>query len=535
MVKLNKRMMIETNLSLVVPLDRKMRDDIRQKVERFFSMNKTIPPVSYHALVDFADALLVRNNWNKSYKAFVMVCCGNAIWRSVVGSVPYNRRMLLLPQCLKNSHMCKGREDELGLLCSDCGNCNISGFLSEAENLGYVTIVAEGTTIAARLVESGKVDAIIGVGCLEVLQKIFTAVNKYSLPAIGVPLLSCGCIDTIADTEWIREEIRNLNQHSGFRLLNLNNLREKTASLFAENRINTLLNLSGSATDKLVLECLLAGGKRIRPLLTVLAYEAFSDQPDSNLVQHLALSVECFHKASLIHDDIEDNDSLRYGKETVHTRYGIPVAINLGDLLIGEGYRLIAECNLAPEVIRDCLRVVSQGHKALSVGQGTELMARYGSAILSLKDILTVFENKTAAAFKVSLLLGAVAGGADEKTLTLLDHFSYLIGLAYQLKDDLEDFTVENGFTPFENPSVLIAMLAEKVSEADEQVMKEALLQNNAVSLQMLMQKYMIHELITNLLNEYLEKIDACLGNLQNIRMKLVLHEIVGKTFRDFI
>jgi geranylgeranyl diphosphate synthase, type II len=227
-------MMIGNELMLKVPADRQLREDIRQKVESYFLMNTTAPPVSYERLTLLAEALISEHGWDRSYQAFVMVCSGNAVWRSVVGSIPYNRRMLLLPQCLKNSQLCKGSYDELGLLCSECGNCSISGFLNEAEDLGYITIVSEGTTVASRLVESGSVDAIVGVGCMEVLQKMFTAVRKYTVPAIGIPLLSCGCIDTMADAEWIREEMRWMDPHSGFRLLNLNNLKSRTDSLFTE-------------------------------------------------------------------------------------------------------------------------------------------------------------------------------------------------------------------------------------------------------------------------------------------------------------
>ena len=57
--------------------------------------------------------------------------------------------------------------------------------------------------------------------------------------------------------------------------------------------------------------------------------------------------MECFHKASLIHDDIEDDDAQRYGEPTLHVEHGVPVALNVGDLLIGEGYRLLAECERA--------------------------------------------------------------------------------------------------------------------------------------------------------------------------------------------
>jgi len=395
--------------------------------------------------------------------------------------------------------------------------------------------VSEGTTMASRLVESGNVDAIVGVGCMEVLQKMFSSVRKYSVPAIGVPLISCGCIDTTADAEWINEEIYNIDLHSGFNLLNFNNLKERTASLFIESQIEKLLGLTQSTTDRIVKEVLLAGGKRIRPLLTVLAYEAFSKHPDQDLLNYLALSVECFHKASLIHDDIEDNDLSRYGKDSIHARYGIPVALNIGDLLVGEGYRLISDCNLSPKITSDLLKVISHGHKALSLGQGAELMAQFGNEILSMKEILYIFENKTSAAFRVSLLVGAIVAGADEEALVHLDHFSHLIGIAYQMKDDLEDFMPANDASSFQIQSALIAMLAEKADRTDCQIMKEALSRNNAESVQKLIEKYSVREELTTLLKDYLHKTESCVGNLQNIRLKLALNEIVGKTFRDFI
>lgn len=528
-------MILENEISLKVPLDKQQRDEIRQKTEQYFSLHRVEPPVSYNKLSDMAENMLTRFGWDSNYKAFVMVCSGNAIWRPVVGAVPFGRRMLLLPQCLRNSQLCRGTHDELGLLCSECGNCNISGFLREAESLGYITIVSEGTTVASGLVESGNVDAIIGVGCMEVLQKMFSAVRKYSVPAIGVPLLSCGCIDTTADALWIKEEIRHFDQQSGFRLLNLNNLRERTESLFTEAKIEKLLGLTDSSTDRIVKEVLLAGGKRIRPLLTVLSYEAFSNHPDNELLNHLALSVECFHKASLIHDDIEDDDLSRYGKETIHAGYGIPVAINIGDLLIGEGYRLIAECNLTPEITRTLLKVVSQGHKALSLGQGAELMARHTRNILTFREILYVFENKTSAAFRVSIMVGAIAAGADDESLAHLDNFSHLIGIAYQIKDDLEDFETESVNSSYRSQSAVVSLLYENANEDDRKALREPNDSEYIINLQKLAEKYSVRQELTAILKEYLQKTDACLGNIQNTRLKLALNEIVGKTFRDFI
>lgn len=527
--------MTDATLSLVVPEAGKLRDDIRRKVDAFFSLQKIQPPVSYDRLAALADMLIVQNSWDNSYKAFVMVCSGNAVWRSVVGSVPYTRRMLLLPQCLKDSQNCKGSYDELGLLCSECGSCGISGFLREAENLGYITIVTEGTTIATRLVEQGNVDAIIGVGCMEVLQKMFSAVRKYSVPAIGVPLLTCGCIDTTADASWIRDELNHYDRDSGFRLLNIINLREKTNSLFTETEISKLLGLNQSATDRMVREILLAGGKRIRPLLTVLAYESFASVSDSDVLKHLAMSVECFHKASLIHDDIEDNDDLRYGKETLHARFGIPVAINVGDLLIGEGYRLLSECMITSDAMKECLKVISRGHKAMSIGQGTELLARQSNNILSVFDILSIFHNKTSEAFRVSLLVGAVAGGADRQSIDILDQFSHLVGVAYQLKDDMEDYTEESESASFPHPSALTSMLNEKASGEDIRKLHEAIADRDMTIVRSLIDRYAIFDIVRKQIGNNLDRTYACLENLQNTRLKLALHEIVGKTFRDYV
>lgn len=527
--------MIGSELSLDVPFAKDIRHDIRRAVDSYFLHENIMPPVSYDTLSGLANALLEKNKWDHRYKAFVMVCCGNAIWRQVVKTVPYNRRILLLPQCLRNSKLCKGQQDELGLLCSECGNCSISGYLREAENLGYVAIVTEGTTITARLIESGKVDAVIGVGCMEVLQKMFASVSKFSIPSIGIPLVTCGCADTQADMEWIKEEIYQYDNSTSFRLLNLNYLRNRTSSLFGEEQLSRILKLSDNSTEQLARESLLAGGKRLRPLLTVLAYDAFCNQNDTYDLNRLALCIECFHKASLIHDDIEDDDDTRYGKETLHARYGVPIAINIGDLLIGEGYRLIAESCLPPDVIRDCLKIVSQGHRTLSIGQGTELMALRNHQSLSLKDILQVFENKTAAAFKVSLLLGARAAGADNHSLEMLEQFSNLIGVAYQIKDDLEDFANRNKGFKFEKPSILFSMLKEKLDLEDKPVFEEAYLNGKLDAIQLLIDKYKIVEGVEALLKDYISQSNTCLSNYQNMGLKLALHEILGKTFKDYM
>lgn len=521
--------------ALDVPVEKAKRARIRATIESYFLENKVMPPVSYDALVGYAQSLIKTEKWEERYRAFIMVCCGNAIWRPVVGATPFNRRIFLLPQCLRNVTYCKAQQDELGLLCSECGSCSISGFLREAENLGYVALVTEGTTITTRLIESGKVDAVIGVGCMEVLQKMFASVSKYSIPSIGIPLITCGCVDTTADSDWIKQEIYNFAENPSIRLLNLNYLRNKTSSIFGEEQLVRILGTAENKTAIIASESLLSGGQRLRPFLAVLSYEAFVNEPDPVVLNMLALSVECFHKASLIHDDIEDNDNLRYGKETLHARYGIPVAINTGDYLIGEGYRLISESTLSSPMIREATKIVSRGHRSLTIGQGAELISIQSKEILPLKEMLELFDNKTSAAFKVSLLLGATVGGASAETLELLDHFSHYIGIGYQIKDDITDYLGHKGDIAVRKFSILLSVLADRLVNSEKEILLDAYKADDYELIFDLIDRYQIQDVTKKLLIHNITEAKNCLEKISNLGLKLALHEILGKIFKEYI
>ncbi len=521
--------------ALDVPMEKSKRADIKVRVESYFREHQVMPPVSYDALNGFASQLIEAEKWEERYRAFIMVCCGNAIWRPVVGATPFNRRIFLLPQCLRNASLCKAQQDELGLLCSECGNCSISGFLREAENLGYVALVTEGTTITTRLIESGKVDTVIGVGCMEVLQKMFAAITKFSIPSIGIPLITCGCVDTMADADWIKEEIYNYREDPSIKLLNLNYLRNKTSSIFGEEQLIRILGVAKNKTETIAFESLLSGGQRLRPFLAALAYEAFVSEPDPAILNVLALSVECFHKASLIHDDIEDNDDMRYGKETIHARYGISVAINTGDYLIGEGYRLIAESSLPPELIREGIKIVSRGHRSLTIGQGAELISIHSKVILSLKEMLDLFDNKTAAAFKVSLLLGAAVGGATNGTIEILERFSHFIGIGYQIKDDLSDYHGNKGDIAVRKFSILLSVLEEQLPKSEKDSLLIAYKLDDYDAIYELIDRYQVQNITRELLINMINEAKSCLENISNLGLKLALYEILGKIFKEYI
>lgn len=526
---------VEKILPLVVPFEKQVRDEIRINATLFASEQHLLPPITFDRLEAIANEALKKFGWDERYKAFVMVCCGNALWRPVVASIPYNRRLLLLPQCLKNSKKCVAGEDEFGLLCGGCGNCNIPEFLQEAENLGYLTIVAEGTTIASKLIESGKIEAIVGVACMESLQKIFETINSYFVPAVGVPLVLNGCTDTIVDEDWLREELHYYANDNQFNLINLHCLKEETISIFNTEQINRILKLSDSTNDEIIKTLMLSGGKRIRPLLTILSCKAYNNNTDEELLKNLAMSIECFHKASLVHDDIEDEDILRYGKKTIHAQYGVPIAINTGDFLIGEGYRLISECSMDTRCKVECLKIISEGHRAMAEGQGNELLARKNNILLPVNELLEIYKNKTGEAIRVALLTGAIAGGADERALKILSHFSYLFGVAYQLNDDLEDLKEGPSSSSLRNPNILVSILAGNMDHKLRETLYYAVSNNDSRLLRELIVNSNIKEETESLISMYINLIYECLGELNNITLKIALHDIVGKTFGKYL
>ena len=131
-----------------------------------------------------------------------------------------------------------------------------------------------------------------------------------------------------------------------------------------------------------------------------------------------SVSIETFHKASLVHDDIEDDDAFGYGEDTVHRRYGIPTAINVGDYLIGMGYRLVS-CEiktLGADVVADILNNLADAHIKLSEGQGSELLWRDAKdKRLKPIDALKIYALKTSPAFEAALYVGVrLAGSADD-------------------------------------------------------------------------------------------------------------------------
>src|SRR5207247_51610 len=142
-----------------------------------------------------------------------------------------------------------------------------------------------------------------------------------------------------------------------------------------------------AAHESIAYDWLAQGGKRSRPFITLAAYDALKGAPGTraadaidltDAVRRTALAIEVFHKASLVHDDIEDDDTFRYGRTTLHRQYGVSTAINIGDYLIGLGYRLVSRERkaLGGDCTADILDRLADAHLKLSEGQGAEQIGR---------------------------------------------------------------------------------------------------------------------------------------------------------------
>ncbi len=421
-----------------VPADRAQRDRLQEAVDRYLAARDLVPPLTLEEIRLHAGDI-ARSAHAAESLGYVMALFGSAIWRDTVAAVPFERRVLLLPQCLKSSVHCRARADDLGLVCAGCGHCVLSTLEREAVELGYMVLIAEGSTLVTQLLSQGCIDAVIGVSCLDALEKSFPLLAAEAVPSMAVPLHRDGCRDTAVDVDRVQALLRLRSARCEPRR-DLDALKQRVEAWFTPEALGEVLGPDGGDPRLLAREWLARSGKRWRPLLTASVWQALAPDHETlpESVRRLAVAVECFHKASLVHDDIEDGDETRYDSPTLHVTHGIPIAINAGDLLLGEGYRLIAGCGLPPQRLARILDIASRGHRDLAVGQGRELAWRRNPGPLPVDWVLDLFRLKTAPAFEVAIRLGALCAG-DEEPGDALTRFSAALGTAYQIRDDIED------------------------------------------------------------------------------------------------
>ncbi|KAF1002776.1 geranylgeranyl pyrophosphate synthase, chloroplastic-like [Apium graveolens] len=213
--------------------------------------------------------------------------------------------------------------------------------------------------------------------------------------------------------------------------------------------VNNALDTAVSLGDPIKIQesmrySLLAGGKRIRPILSIAACELLGGHESTAMPS--ACAVEMIHTMSLMHDDLPfmDNDDLRRGKPTNHKVYGENVAVLAGDAMLALAFHLVATKTKgvsSAQVVRILVELAkASGAQGLIAGQIVDVCSE-GDSNLGLKDLEFIHRNKTAALLEVSVVMGAILGGGNEEQVEKLRKYARCIGLLFQVVDDILDVT----------------------------------------------------------------------------------------------
>ena len=451
----------------VVPQDRSCRERIRREVIQLVDRINQRDLLTRSQIEAAAKEILDNLGLSHSYLGWTMVAVGSAFWRPQVMAVPYHRRLLLLPHCMRNASLCAASYNSEGLQCVSCGGCTLGWLREVALSLGYRVMIAEGSPSVLRLILSGEADALLGVACLNSLERSLERILMAGIPSMAIPLLVSGCRETVADEDWILDMIETPYVSTGFVGRSYLPLM-RLATRLLENELDTLAprvstpetrhphdSNALSVTEDIAYQYVQEGGKFYRPFILLSVFDALTGARIANpqgsqasdgiptSVRRVALAVEIFHKASIIHDDIEDNDSYRYGRPTLHERWGVPVALNVGDYLIGLGYALLAQtqAEMGKECVSDLLSLFSQAHRNLCAGQGAELwLVKRPQFPFTVPEILRIYALKTAAAFEVALLAGMRLAGPMPPWWKLVRQFGKAFGIAFQIQNDSQDW-----------------------------------------------------------------------------------------------
>ncbi len=229
------------------------------------------------------------------------------------------------------------------------------------------------------------------------------------------------------------------NSASSFDLNSYLIIKRKKVNAFINEILNNSVN--SSRIVQAMHYSLMAGGKRVRPVLCIAASEAVGGNADD--VLPTACALEMIHTYSLIHDDLPamDNDDLRRGMPTCHKAFDEAAAILAGDALLTLAFRILSSINLINENNSlNHLKVIHKisfaaGHNGMIGGQMRDIASE--GTLLSLKELEYMHSLKTGALFEASIFSGAMLGGGSPKQIDQLEIYAKNIGLAFQVADDI--------------------------------------------------------------------------------------------------
>ncbi len=181
-----------------------------------------------------------------------------------------------------------------------------------------------------------------------------------------------------------------------------------------------------------------AGGKRLRPATVILAAEAVGS--DLETVLPAAVAVELVHNFTLVHDDIMDRDDIRRGMPAVHVKWGEAGAILAGDTLYSKAFEILTHAPGEPKRILKCIDILSKTCRDICEGQWLDVEFEDRMDVTK-EEYLEMIEKKTGVLYAASLQIGAILGGASDEVADAFYECGRLIGIAFQIYDDVIDMT----------------------------------------------------------------------------------------------
>jgi geranylgeranyl pyrophosphate synthase len=388
---------------------------------------------------------------------------------------------------------------------------------------------------------------------------------------VAAPLLSSNCRSTSVDDDWVSELIDLRTQppeqttksyvhlmraaHQSCEEPELSRLAPRARAKPAANPQSAIRNSQSAdpltEQENIAYDWLGQGGKRSRPFITLAVYDAMRggkgtqsadglDLPDA--VRRTALAIETFHKASLVHDDIEDDDTFRYGRETLHRRHGVSTAINVGDYLIGLGYRLVSRERqaLGAECAADILDRLADAHLKLAEGQGAELLWRDAAdKSIAPLDALKIYALKTAPAFEAALYAGLRLAGPTEPYDKMVVEFSRHLGIAFQILNDFKDWEGDSDNKMMAGqdvlaarPTLLLALALEGLKGEERQELMENLTRSvrttiNLQRVRRLFDQANVFEKADKLIEKYRARAEALADEVEPTELRELLYYLV--------
>ncbi|MEI6239106.1 MAG: polyprenyl synthetase family protein [Planctomycetia bacterium] len=502
---------------LACPAPRQLRDRLRALASDLVSSWRAggMPGAAKTAagLRREAETLVARAGGSADLVGWTMVTIVSEYWRERLAAGASGRRLLLLPDC-----PAAGGAGDAGSTPKVCGpSCSIGTVWSAARESGWVVESTERAVSAIGALLTGQYDGILGVAKLSHLEKAFAMLPAFSLPIAAVPYDpagaagadggSCSTIQTAAafDVDWVLGLLGVAGGGAAPVGDYLPLLRE-AAELFSGPALADVARRCGSpdafgppvgaspsawqpldATAAMSGDYLTRGGKFLRPFIALAAFDAVeadragtTRQPSSprDAVKAAAVAIEIFHKASLVHDDIEDADTMRYGRPTLHLDHGVPSAINAGDYLLGLGYRIVSTLpGVDAETQRDLVAILADAHVRLARGQGAELWWRNAAdKRLTPAAALEIYGLKTSPAFEAAVAMGIRLAGVQPEAAGAIARYALHVGTGFQVLNDLKDWCgdLENdrraaGDLLGGRPTVMWALALERLPAASVQ------------------------------------------------------------------